>query len=118
MIAALFLKRFVKQAKKLHRPSLASLAGCRASSRVIPGEAARATEGARALFVCWAPGSRAVIDGVLPDPRHGMSAALTSPPPAARQRHRSARYVIGEERQLTLPVRPLRKEPRSTREPG
>jgi cell wall-associated NlpC family hydrolase len=52
-----------------------------------------------------------VIDGVLPDPRrHVYRADLAAA--SLRGRVTAPRYVIGEERQLTLPVRPLRKEPR------
>ena len=52
-----------------------------------------------------------MIDGVLPDPRrHVYRADLAAA--SLRGRVTAPRYVIGEERQLTLPVRPLRKEPR------
>jgi cell wall-associated NlpC family hydrolase len=52
-----------------------------------------------------------VIDGVLPDPRrHVYRADLAAA--SLRGRVKAPSYVTGEERQLTLPVRPLRKEPR------
>jgi cell wall-associated NlpC family hydrolase len=52
-----------------------------------------------------------MIDGVLPDPRrHAYRADLAAA--ALRDRVPAPRYVVGEARQIAVPVLPLRREPR------
>ncbi len=55
--------------------------------------------------------ARAVINGVLPDPRrHAYREDLAAA--SLRDHVKAPRYVTGEERQLVVPVLPLRRQPR------